>query len=279
MALVTRNNRIYRYKCKRINGKVKKIYDGKADFAVWAEMLDEDDRQARDEERKEQAELVQRERLACETERARGKAVASLVRLGLESQGFRQYNRSSWKRRQMSRLPATIPHKTDKKALAAETRRLVKAVVWDGQSAVPRLQAIARDHPDVFADEVEINPRGGCPSYAGGSRVQERRQDASRLHGARLILVTADLAGPNPSIARRLCAEQAAFCWAEVWILNCVAAGNGITNQSDQFARRMTAANRRLMLAMKMISQIALIESKQPKDVFDWQAAFALPVR
>ena len=87
-----------------------------------------------------------------------------------------------------------------------------------------------------------------------------------------MILVTADLAGPNPSTARRLCAEQASFCWAEVWILNCVVAGNGIANQSDQFARRMTAANRRLMLAMKTLSQIALIESKQPKDIFDWQA-------
>jgi hypothetical protein len=72
-------------------------------------------------------------------------------------------------------------------------------------------------------------------------------------------IVAADLAGPNPSPARQLTAEAAAFAWLELWILNMKSAAGA---NSVEFARRQTAAIRRFNSALRTVHRIGIEEAK-----------------
>jgi hypothetical protein len=77
---------------------------------------------------------------------------------------------------------------------------------------------------------------------------------------ARMALIAGELAGENPSPARRLTAEVAGFAYGEFWLLTLVAAHEGVASQSAQAVMRRTAAQRRYLQALKTVSQIAALE-------------------
>ncbi len=261
MALVTRNGRTYYYTCRRKNGRVKCEYRGSGELALFIAILDNNERECNEEERQAQAEVDDRQRQALEAEQARGKAITALVSLMLERSGFARYNRTCWKRRIMRSLPVPIATKgRDKKRITSEIRQLVNDLVGGDRGAVHRLQAIARDYPDVFSLEVECDvveiARSGLADHEFSS--EKMRDDLI----ARMHLVAAELAGPNPSISRRLCAEVASFAWAEAWIVGAVAGANGFTVQSLQLSRRLQAAQKRLHSALRTHAQIVAIEQR-----------------
>jgi hypothetical protein len=108
LALATQNGRTYYYVYKRRNRKVKRVYRGSGAFAVWVQTKDDWKRRELEDERRHRAETDEEHRQALLVEQARGRAVTTLVRIGLEATGFIRYSRNPWKSRIMKSLSAPI---------------------------------------------------------------------------------------------------------------------------------------------------------------------------
>src|SRR5262249_43883926 len=78
---------------------------------------------------------------------------------------------------------------------------------------------------------------------------------------ARLELVAAELSGENPSPARRLVAQAAAFNWAEVWALNIGAAAR-VEDEHPGMVRRRTAAHKRFLASLRPLVAVARLEGR-----------------
>lgn len=156
--------------------------------------------------------------------------------------------------------------KPDKKQVADEIRRLTAAVVRGDQTAVPKLQAISKRKPITFARVLA----GDLPELARHMLIGHEIKDSPELYDAamaRLAMVGSELAGADPSPARRLAAELAAYSWAETWLLNMKAGAGGIERQSVESTRRQTASMRRTTMGLKMVAQIAALESRPKRAV------------
>jgi len=260
MALERRNGYIFYYRYVRRHGRVKREYVASGE---WAELLAQDDweqRQEREQERQAIREIEDEHRDAYQTERQRGQGIKTLVTIGLEGLGFIRYQRGRWKRRSMRALTSNGT-KAGKKPVVEKIRQLVNAIVRGDQSAVPKLQAISRSAPRAFAREVE----GAFPALAYYLLAKGEMPTDHKLRDdfvARMHLVAHELAGDDPSTARRLCSEAAAFAWGECWLLNMKAGAAKVDRQSVESSRRQTAAARRLMMSLKTVAQIAAAESK-----------------
>jgi uncharacterized membrane protein YidH (DUF202 family) len=259
MALIIRDGQTYCYLYKRVDGKIERWYRGSGTEAIEAQAIVDDNRCEREIARRANADQER----ARGVERARGERLFSLVSIGLAACGFVRYNRSAWKRRLMSTTPAKITTNAATNRLRDEIRQLIHELV-DGNAVdtVRRLQTIASSSPAVFADEVGSDlPKlahsiaANCTFPGGG---QKRDDLIARMH-----LLAADLAGVDPSPARRLCAETAAFAWAETWALSMVVAGLPIDSRSSQIARRLDASQRRLLRAVRTCSEIETVEARR----------------
>jgi hypothetical protein len=255
MTLVIRNGRPYQYTCHRKNGRAKCLYRGSGEFAVWAQAMDDWERRELEDDRRQQAEIDEEHRQALLVEQARGRNVSNLVRIGLEANGFVRYSRNPWKNRVMRSLlgPASLA-RASKIQVSIEIRQLIAALVRGDQTVVSRLQTNARERPAMFADEVELDL-----VQLARRTLADREFTDSKLRDdliTRMALVTGELAGDNPSVARRLCAEAAGFAWAETWVLNMTLGANGVQQQSPMASRRLSAAQSRLLKALKTHAQV-----------------------
>jgi hypothetical protein len=268
VALVTRNGKTYCYLYKWHNGRAECRYRGSGDEAIMAQALDDDDRR----QRRDRAEIDDHHRQEGRIERARGQSLSTLVRVGLEARGFVRYTRNPWKRR-MRALPAPSVNSAAKERLAAKRAEIREAIYnlvhIRADGAITRVQALARDFPDVFESEVQSDvvrlARGILADKQSGMGSSKLRDDLL----ARMHMVAADLAGPDPSPSRRLCAEVASFAWAETWMLAIVVGGNRGEEQSRQASTRLQGAQRRLLSALRTHAQIESIETRrvQPEIV------------
>ena len=146
--------------------------------------------------------------------------------------------------------------------IRAEIRRLTRSVANIGpesQNDIKRLTEISQSHPHDFARAVSFDlahmayqliAMTECPTS------DKRLEDMV----VRLEMMARSLAGDNPSEARRLCAQAVAFAWGEFWILNTKAAMEGVSKQTIEATQQRTAAQRRLMSAVKTLTQIVEIE-------------------
>jgi hypothetical protein len=271
VALVTRNGKTYCYLYKWHNGRAECRYRGSGDEAIMAQAIDDDDRR----KRRDRAEIDDHHRQKGRIERARGQSLSTLVRVGLESRGFIRYSRNAWKRRTMKALPAPSVKSAAKERLAAKRAEIRKAiddlVIRRADGAVQRLQALARESPDAFGDEV-LNDVVRLARGILADKYLASSWNGSKLRDdllARMHMVAADLAGPDPSPSRRLCAEVASFAWAETWMLAIVVGGNRGEEQSHQASTRLQGAQRRLLSALRTHAQIESIETRrvQPEIV------------
>lgn len=270
MALVTHNGNTYNYVYMRVCEDVLRLYSASGHDALELQARDDENRRQRQETRRAQAEIEDHHRQAGRIEKDRGQSLATLVRVGLEAYGFARYSRNPWKRRLMRALPSPAV-KTAKKRLTAKIRAEIREAVDNlvhsrASGAIDRLQALARDFPDAFESEVKFDVvRLGRSILADKASADDTKLRDDLL--ARMQLVSADLAGPNPSPALRLCAEVASFAWAETWLLAIVvgATATGGTEQSLQASKRLQGAQRRLLAALRTHAQIRALEGERPR--------------
>jgi hypothetical protein len=86
---------------------------------------------------------------------------------------------------------------------------------------------------------------------------------------AEVALLADELAGDNPTPARRLCAQVAAFAAAEHWYLCMHAADVRFHGKQGEPAavRRRDGAQRRYLAALKTIAQIEAAERRRPRMI------------
>jgi hypothetical protein len=165
----------------------------------------------------------------------------------------------------MKTLPAPSRlSKDERKLICARMRLLVNAVFREEQSAVAKLQSMAKRYPDLFAMEVN----GDIRRFAQTALVNHECATNEKLKCdvlARMEVIAADLAGDNPSVARQMCADVAAFCWADAWTVSMNVGGNGVQQTSPVATRRLSAAQSRLLRSLKTLSQIEAVENRRPR--------------
>jgi hypothetical protein len=220
---------------------VKRLYVARGEFA---EMLSWDDREQRrdgEKERRNSWEDDKIHRKAYQVERQRGQTINKLVAIGVEALGFARYDRGKWKRRIVRAIPSSAGGSTSD--VAGQIRKLVTALASGDERAIPKLRELATVHPSEFAQQVEGNfVQVAFDMLADGEVAEDRKLRDDLV--ARLCLVADELGGDNPSPARRLAAQAAAFNWAECWLLNMKAANVGVDRQTLEGSRRQTAATR-----------------------------------
>ena len=123
--------------------------------------------------------------------------------------------------------------------------------------SLPALQAVARVHPRLVAEEVgtlsELAWETLAHAIFPGDGMVHRRRGVS----VRAAVFEAEHAGDTPQPGEALHLEVIAFSWAEHWAIGLLCAANP---GSIGLARRLEASNRRLMAAIKTLSQITAAE-------------------
>jgi hypothetical protein len=137
----------------------------------------------------------------------------------------------------------------------------VTALVGGDEAALPRLRELSQSHPAVFGTEVEMK----LETMAQRSLANQLLPNNAKLYAdlvARMQLEVAELAGDDPSPVRRRCAQWVVFTGAEAGALATLASIAGIQTQSIESSRRLTAAGRRYMTALKALAQITAAEAR-----------------
>lgn len=171
MALEIRNGHIYLYKYKRVDGKVKRIYDGKGDAALFGAMLHQEAIQERDEERQAFQQWCADQDRLCQAESDRGRAISQIQTVALEGLGFIRYARNPWTRRQMKALP-NGEAKNGKYDVEQVIRDLIPQINLDDANALEKLRQLSISHPTEVAWRILREP-----GRAGRGHVRRARGD------------------------------------------------------------------------------------------------------
>jgi hypothetical protein len=266
------DKRGYYYKTERVGGKVTTRYFGRN--PIIAEL----DRERREEKLEEQAAINahrdEQARLLRE-DQSRWQATHTLLTLTLEAWGFTRYSRNPWKRRRMNEIQ-TIDN-ADNTALRKQFRSLVKRVVRGDADAVRELQAFSMAHPKEMARSVVFNVDKLAMQTLASTEYTQDGSWAEQFY-AKMECVAFELAGENPTVPRLLCAQAAAFAWAEHWRQSMLSAATRGGERSKEQIRRQDAAHKRLMVSLRTLSQIAKAEAAIPRmpDAF---ASFTFPTQ
>ncbi len=152
-----------------------------------------------------------------------------------------------------------------KNAHRKEIRALMIALCDDDRSGLPRLQELSRLYPKEFVCDIASIARSVFAKHLFPEAKDDDEPNArirTELQ-AQIVLNALELAGENPSPARRLCAEVAAYAWAENWIL----CSTNVCTESTLTIRRRTAANRRFLYSLKTLAQIEQAEQRPRRMV------------
>ena len=124
-----------------------------------------------------------------------------------------------------------------------------------------------RGEVDALLDE----PERGAPvveffgNLAGRveSRLVEKIAGANNIAGRsaiprKMARLRAELEGPSPNAIERLLAERAVFCWLVVWQYESIPIGAAemTVSQSEFHQRRIDAAHRRFLSAVRTLAQV-----------------------
>jgi hypothetical protein len=254
----------YYQRSHKVNGRVVTEYLG-----VGFEYLALEDARAREGRRA--AALKARQEAAAQGDLLRGERAVARVLDDLRTRSlhalwFSQHDRGPWtRRRRMASVPSVAPEDGSlppaaREAIADELLATVKATMAGEKGALERLRALGAAHPRAMvlatrADLEKIAAEVLAKEYSGRPELAAFREGTLR----RYEQVFADLAGENPSAARRVCAWRAAYAELESWVIGMkVAAANPAPKS---LLARLTAAERRLMTALKTLEQIRVLES------------------
>src|SRR5262249_38719795 len=91
----------------------------------------------------------------------------------------------------------------------------------------------------------------------------------------KLKVLTLELAGEDPSPARRLCAQAAAFAYMEYWVIQSLATSNKWSSPAQ--LRRLAAAHKRHLSSLRCLSQIVRAEQPRPRPIVATQVNVSAP--
>jgi hypothetical protein len=127
-------------------------------------------------------------------------------------------------------------------------------------AVIEELRRLGTLHPVCFAKEIGHSFATGARIFMSEDMAKERKLKGQCY--AKMVMLTRELAGDDPSPARRLCAEAASFAYTEWWLLTMQAARTGIRKEHPLSVKRRNAAHRRYMTSLKVLSQIEAAEVK-----------------
>lgn len=123
------------------------------------------------------------------------------------------------------------------------------------RSALPRLREILADYPDMVEELGDLTrmARSALRSHfkGGGLLLREALE-------AKEAALSAEIAGPHPSILERLLADQVVLCWQHLRYLE-IGYGRAKSRsfqEGEYFERCTDRAQRRYLTAIKTLAQI-----------------------
>ena len=242
------------------NGRVITRSYGAGDFGRLGELIAQEDAEHRLELR---ARKEEQERHFTQEQR-QGKQIQALLNIALRSKGFIRYDRQPWTRTTMEMMQLDGP-RMRKRELRERIRALISKAADGDESAAAELANIGRLYPAAFDREL-----GDHLAYlARISFVSQLSADHAKQdqYLAQFGVLAAELAGETPSAARRRCAEVAAFCYMEYWVLSLSVSSRQTRNADLPLVKRQTAAHSRYMKSLKTLAQIAQAEVRPRRMV------------
>jgi hypothetical protein len=236
-------------------------YLGSGRMAEVAALIDQLERAERIQARLEWK--AERDAIEAEDDERAGffEATGLVVRLMLESAGFKQHKRGEWRLTRVSDDQALYTQSGKPKAKLPVRRDEVidvfsRASKGD-QTALPRLREIVAMDPATM-----IRVAGGeLADQVETAMIQKLVVD--NLTGATAIelkmeAIRSELAPPDAPPLERLLAERVAICWLDVhsWDLWHARAGGISLEKADHFQRMRDRTHRRYMSALKALATV-----------------------
>jgi hypothetical protein len=232
------------------------------------------ERQAREEARREARRLEAKQRAAYHTEEAFGRLLDAAVAHELGRAGYSRISRGPWRRRcPVKEIDAPGMTPEERARVMGEIKAAAKAARSGEKADLVRLRELGRLYPDAV-----IEATVGDPAMLARTAIFHQYQDAPAAgEGVELLLdrLATELAGPDPTPARRLCAQVASFCHVEYWLVQMTATQH---NWSSPYqVRRLDSAQARYLKAVKTLTAISRLERARPPAVRATQVNINVP--
>jgi hypothetical protein len=222
------------------------------------------ERQAREEARREARRLEAEQRAAYHTEEAFGRLLDAAVAHELGRVGYSRISRGPWRRRApMKGIDAPLLTPEQVAAVAGEIEAAAKAARSGDKAALAKLRELGATYPDAV-----IKATIGDPAQLARTAILHQYRNAPAAgEGVELKLdrLATELAGPDPTPARRLVAQIAAFAHVEYWLIQMTATQHDWS--SPYQVRRLDSAQARYLKAVKTLTAISRLERARPPAV------------
>jgi hypothetical protein len=231
-------------------------------------------RRAREEAIREAREWDRRQRAALRVEDALGRLLSDLVTRELGRAGYSRLGRGPWRRRTAMKAIEQPPLTPEEREAAVTAIEAAVAGVQGGEKgAMARLRELGAQFPSA----VIAATFGDTAAIARMALLHHFENHPATQEGSRLMLdrLAAELAGPDPSPSRRLCAEVAAYSHAEHWLIQATATEKGWSTPAG--IRRQDAAHSRYMKALKTLAAITRLEKPRPRPIVATQVNIGVP--
>jgi hypothetical protein len=254
-------HRIYYQRTRRQNGRRWSEYYGKNSEHVAAEHAAE--RRAREEALREARECDRRHRAALRVEEGLGLLLDDLVTRELGRAGYSRLGRGPWRWRRsmkaMEEQPSPTPE--ERAAAVAMIDAAVAAVQAGEKGAMTRLRELGAQYPGAVISAT----LGDTASIARIALLKQFERHPGTMEGTAMMLdrLAAELAGPDPSPAKRLCAQVAAFNHVEHWLIRATATQKDWSSPAQ--IRRLDSAHGRYLKAIRTLAAIGRLEKVRPR--------------
>jgi hypothetical protein len=243
MSWETRNSKRYYYHKFKVNGKVLSLYLGSGPAAdLFAQRVEDRRLEAAIEKERHQAEF---NRLDSEERPILDYfgQVDVQFRVTMYAAGWYQHRRQ-WRKRGL----ITMGKRNQIPSLGLAPRADIETAMYrrlfaedDGTLVDANGADMARNAETALISQITNDPR---------------RREALRR---KLVLITADLSGPNPTAIEGLLARRAALCWLDAYymdILSSLSMGVDTADSTlgEYYQRRQSRAHRRLLSACKTLA-------------------------
>jgi hypothetical protein len=244
----------------RVGGEPRHQYFGSGPAGLAVALMDAEEIGERERQRQARHEADAEQLARQRMEAARGKAVRRLLSIVLEANGLIRYRRNPWRKCMKRRIE--LARRTDPGPPPTESqiRNLASKVRENSPDALHQFAELAEQWPEQVAAstaadlcwvaKITLANQGGAGKHA----------DIAIGIETQMALVERELIGDSGSPSLRMAAAVATFSWCELWTLNAIAAHNGIEKATPASSARRSAAQRRLLTALRTLEQIRRIE-------------------
>jgi hypothetical protein len=255
-------HRVYYQRTRRRNGRRFTEYFGIGCEDIAATHAAE--RRARLEARQEYLRVEAKHQALGDVEAALGKLLDDAVTLELARAGYARLGRGPWRwRSSMKRIdkPEMTPEERGK--VADEIATAAIAARTGDKGALAKLRELGAAHPEA----VILATIGDPATLARTALLNHFERHPGTQEGVEIKLdqLAKELAGPDPSPARRLVAQAASFAHSEFWLLQMAATQKDWSTPAQ--IRRLDSAHARYLKATRTLVAIAQLERRRPRPI------------